>query len=447
MPAPDRDSKASPERHPQPIVTAALVLWPQAAGASLDKADIATAPRILHSPDPASERGFAPGTLIIGSAPSLYQVGSDGVPTTVVADLTTHLNGGASKHDATEVDYERADGSKKNIQAGSDTVEAALTDLDDATGLLSSLTTTVKTSVVAAINEVNAQVGQASEQILPMAVFGAWAFDGDGARTNGGGLVGATPTLTEAAPGQCQVENGGVFGNLAAVNAGYSATYQLFPDAPVAETDFVYFGASVKFAEIALDMATVATYDAAGVLQWTFWNGSTWSALTIAHDGTSASTDGGSLAFGRDGAITFAPPPNWQQSTINGGTLYWIRCGIAAGKAANMTVVPITNGKQHEVVTPSGGFLVRQACTITTLRLCDGAATLHTTADVKFVLMNATTGANSGELTFGQDVRNQRYTGLSLACASGDVLGVYCTQEDGAAEPSGVMLELGVTVA
>lgn len=80
MPAPDRDSKASPERHPQPIITAALVLWPQAAGASLNKADIATAPRIVHSPDPASERGFAPGTLILGSAPSIYQVGSDGIP-------------------------------------------------------------------------------------------------------------------------------------------------------------------------------------------------------------------------------------------------------------------------------------------------------------------------------------------------------------------------------
>ncbi len=49
---------------------------------------------------------------------------------------TTHTNGGASKHDATEVDYERVDGSKKNIQAASDEVEAALTDLDDAIGAL-----------------------------------------------------------------------------------------------------------------------------------------------------------------------------------------------------------------------------------------------------------------------------------------------------------------------
>ena len=52
------------------------------------------------------------------------------------ATLAGHLNGGASKHDATEIDYERADGSKKNIQASSDDVENALTDLDDAIGAL-----------------------------------------------------------------------------------------------------------------------------------------------------------------------------------------------------------------------------------------------------------------------------------------------------------------------
>lgn len=52
--------------------------------------------------------------------------------------LDTHLNGGASKHDANEVDYERTDGSKKNIQAASDDLEAATSDLDDAIGALPS---------------------------------------------------------------------------------------------------------------------------------------------------------------------------------------------------------------------------------------------------------------------------------------------------------------------
>lgn len=52
------------------------------------------------------------------------------------SDIDGHLDGGASKHDASEIDYERADGSKKNIQASSDDIENAVTDLDDAIGAL-----------------------------------------------------------------------------------------------------------------------------------------------------------------------------------------------------------------------------------------------------------------------------------------------------------------------
>lgn len=54
------------------------------------------------------------------------------------SDIDGHLDGGASKHDATEIDYERVDGSKKNVQSSSDDVELALTDLDDAIGALAS---------------------------------------------------------------------------------------------------------------------------------------------------------------------------------------------------------------------------------------------------------------------------------------------------------------------
>lgn len=47
------------------------------------------------------------------------------------AATQAHVNGGPNKHDASEVDYERADESKSDIQASSDNVETALTDLDD----------------------------------------------------------------------------------------------------------------------------------------------------------------------------------------------------------------------------------------------------------------------------------------------------------------------------
>jgi hypothetical protein len=279
-----------------------------------------------------------------------------------------------------------------------------------------------------------------------MAVLGSWGIDVDGARTNGAGLVGATPTLTEQAAALAKVSNNGVYGNLGAVNAGYSATYKLFPTVPVATEDFAYFGGAVPFCEFALDIATAATFDAAGVLAWSYWNGSAWAALTLAIDNTNSSTKDGSLSFTRDGALAFVPPTAWAASTVDGQAAFWIRCGIAAGKAANLTAVPSTNSKRHEIVTPAGGYVVRQNGSITGLRLVDGAQTLHTTADVKFILMNYTTGEHSGALTFVQDVRAQVFTGLSLAVHTGDVLGVLVTQEDGTNEPSG-LLELAFTAS
>ena len=281
-----------------------------------------------------------------------------------------------------------------------------------------------------------------------MAVLGAWAIDGDGANTNGAGLVGAVPTLTEAAVSQAKVENGGVFGDLSAVNAGYGATYQLFPDAPVAETDYCYFGRVVQFCEIAFDMsATVATFDAAGVLAWEYWTGAAWATLTVSYNGTSTTTKtDGSLAFGQDGALSFVPPADWAQTAVDGVTIFWVRCGIAAGKAANLTAVPITNAKQHEVVSPEDGFYCPLAGTITAIRLSDNAAVLHTTADVEFIVMNHTSGDHSGVLTFAMDRRTQRFSGLTLAVAAGDRLGVLVVTEDTAAEPTGCVLELEVTL-
>ena len=111
-------------------------------------------------------------------------------------------------------------------------------------------------------------------------------------------------------------------------------------------------------------------------------------------------------------------------------------------------VVSVGNSKRdYEIVTPNGGFVCRTTGTITTIRLCDNAGTLHTTADVQFILMNYTTGESTAELTFSQDLRCQRYTGLSLGVTAGDVLGVLVTQEDTANEPAGVVLELGITVS
>lgn len=289
------------------------------------------------------------------------------------------------------------------------------------------------------------------EQVLPMSVFGAWSKTGDGTLTNGGGLVGATAAKTEQATGLAQVAGTGgtVFSKLetAQVADPIRAAYGLFPDVP-ADADAVYFGGAVPFAEFAVDVAQAATYDAAGVLGWQYWNGTAWATLTLAYDNTNAATHDGSLSFTRDGAITFVPPANWASKTVNGQAGYWVRCYIKANKAANMTAVPTANSKRHYLVAPNGGFVVRKAGSINKVRINDGASTLGTANDVKFVLVNFTTGATSGEITKTKALRTQNVTLASpLVVAAGDVLGVVQTAADGTNEPANVLLELGITLS
>lgn len=77
------------------------------------------------------------GYIYFNTTDGVYKLYENGQFRDISAeDLSTHLDGGNNKHDATEIDYERSDVSKKNIAAGSDDVESALTDLDEAIGTL-----------------------------------------------------------------------------------------------------------------------------------------------------------------------------------------------------------------------------------------------------------------------------------------------------------------------
>ena len=70
----------------------------------------------------------------LNSEALLRQAVSGVIDADQAATLSGHLDGAASKHDASEIDFELVDGSKKVVQAASDDVESALTDLDSALG-------------------------------------------------------------------------------------------------------------------------------------------------------------------------------------------------------------------------------------------------------------------------------------------------------------------------
>lgn len=267
---------------------------------------------------------------------------------------------------------------------------------------------------------------------------------------NNGGLAGCENTgdvtATEAAATYCKVydDSASAYANLEDAGTGDFTQWALLP-ANTQDDDAVYFGADIPFCELMLDMsATVQTYSDDATV-WEYWNGSAWTALTLAHDYTDATAQDGNRSFGRDGAISFVPPSAWVETTVDSVEAYWVRC--RAGTAANISQVGITNSKRHYVCSPADGFAVPHDCVISSAAIRDEAATVHTSADIKLLLVNFTTGAHSGELTFAQDKRSDKWSSLSLSCTAGDVVGVLITQEDGTNELGPATIELGVTLA
>ncbi len=278
-----------------------------------------------------------------------------------------------------------------------------------------------------------------------------------------GGLAGLDETLDIAAAEQtaalCKSYNhdNTKFANLNVTGAQgeWAVNYQLFPTTEV-ENDAVYFGGAVPFCQLWYDMSgTVATYNGAAASQiWEYADSATptWTTLNL----TSDSTDVGGAAtgqqpFGSDGCVTFVPPADWTSSTIDSQPAYWIRCRCTA--AVDITQIPLTNDKEHHIVTPTDGAVVPQKCNVSGIRATDGiVGAMHSTNDVKLVFMNFTKGTYSLQLTWPQDKRTDRWTGTDLKAASagvdcdaGDVVGFLCTQADGALEITNAVIELDVT--
>lgn len=291
----------------------------------------------------------------------------------------------------------------------------------------------------------------AGSRLLSIPVLGLWPIDGDLAETNGGGLIcggeAGDVTLTEAAAALAKVCDYGAgvptYANLALSSAlaGWAANYQLTADGASEEiNDYAAFGhATLPFCEIALDIATALT-PGGDCFVWEYSKGSgVWGTPLTVIDRTDTAAGDGKQSFQQDGAIHFVPPSDWAKDTIDGQEAYWIRCRVTA---TNVTVAPTTNSKQQEIVTPTDGPRIPYACTLGRMRAIDGATTIHTTADVKFVIFNFTKGTYSAELTWPQDRRNEVWANINVVCDANDVIGVVVTQEDGAAEVTDAILEI-----
>jgi hypothetical protein len=83
-----------------------------------------------------------------------------------------------------------------------------------------------------------------------------------------------------------------------------------------ASTDYGYFGHREKCNNLTFTLAAIGTY---GALTWEYSQGAgVWATLTIGADGTSG--------LHQNGAVTFTPPSDWKQDTVNSvANKFWVR--------------------------------------------------------------------------------------------------------------------------
>lgn len=126
--------------------------------------------------------------------------------------------------------------------------------------------------------------------------------------------------------------------------------------------DFLYLGKKTKFKQFGVDVAVAGNYTGGA---WSYWNGVTWSALTVSGTGN---------ALEADGTPTFTPPGDWALTTVNSVSAYWIRFTVATTVTTQATLNSIgraalventdyvldlgTTTTQAEIRALSGGGLV-----------------------------------------------------------------------------------------
>lgn len=231
------------------------------------------------------------------------------------------------------------------------------------------------------------------------------------------------------------------FQNLATsgTGAGYTANYQLFPDAD-AIGDAVYFGAASKFGAMNMNMsATVQTYTG-DALTWEYYNGSGWVSFTP-YDDTDGTAQDGKRSFGSDGFIILAVGDDWALTTIDSQSAYWIRARVTT---AVVNQIGLTDSQEHLVTSlTNGGTIVN-----TFGKVGRGMFRFETVSgannDTKLILVNMSTGQSSAEKTLTKAVADNDVANFDLRVNRGDSIAFFATQEDETTEFAGGLCELAI---
>ena len=104
--------------------------------------------------------------------------------------------------------------------------------------------------------------------------------------------------------------------------------------------DAIYFGDSGMFGRVRVQIGTAGVYSGI-TMQWQYYNGSGWAALTGVVDGTAVSGYPFKAAAGTYNVDFTIPFWNWATYAVNSITRYWIRCVVTAHNTPVRTTGPL----------------------------------------------------------------------------------------------------------
>lgn len=111
---------------------------------------------------------------------------------------------------------------------------------------------------------------------------------------------------------------------------GNSDPYRAFPNAILSTgTDHIYIGSARIFARILARISTASQQPAGNPLTSEYWNGTTWSPLTVADNTSDGQATASTLSY--SGAISFTSPADWSPIRINTDPVTVMAAAITAG--------------------------------------------------------------------------------------------------------------------
>ena len=94
--------------------------------------------------------------------------------------------------------------------------------------------------------------------------------------------------------------------------------------------DIMYVGLSYRFLGITISLSTAGS---GGVLTWEYYDGSSWSALSGVAESASGADD-----LNASGKVSWSLPEDWQDTSVDGNTLYWVRARVTTAHSTSPKV-------------------------------------------------------------------------------------------------------------